>query len=331
MSNSSAVNSTQHLQCSITYEIYSFVQPVFSVASSIGNILTILCVYKTPALRNSINLHIVNMAISDLLYIFVSGPLLYIKSLANLASTTGKLLCRILNPAKVLAQFVSVASLVLISVDRYIAIVKPLHAKKITTRMRAALVLLAWLLGGVVLVPLGYHSRYPTTRNVIFCSPLWTNVAFRIYGRVIFSMYYFVPLTLTTILYSRMLKTLKRRPRPGNDLQGHANLRRLQQHKNIMKILISIVSGFFICWTPFTANMLGYLSVPVTDFLKFSRDTCFSVNMLANLFCPLLSTGISPTILFILGSKYRKALKKLFSRFVCKLRPGLKAVYVFQH
>lgn len=326
MSNSSAVNSTQHLQCSITYEIYSFVQPVFSVASSIGNILIILCVYKTPALRNSINLHIVNMAISDLLYIFVSGPLLYSKSLANLGSTTGILLCRIFSPAKLLAQFVSVASLVLISVDRYIAIVKPLRAKKITTRMRAALVLLTWLLGGVILVPLVYYFRYPCG---LMC--VRTNVAVTIYGRVIFTMYYFVPLTLITILYSRMLKTLKRQPRPGNDLQGYANLRRLQQHKNIMKILISIVSAFFICWTPFTANMLGYLSVPLIDFLNFSRDTCFGVNILANLFCPLLSTGINPTILFILGSKYHKALKKLFSCFVCKLRPGSKAVYVFQH
>ena len=329
MSNSTAVNSTQHLQCSITFEIYSFFQPVFSVASFIGNILIILCVCKTPTLRNSINLFIVNMAISDLLCIFVSSPLFRIRSLANVGSTTGILLCRIFNPARFLAHFVSLASLVLISVDRYIAVVKPLHTKKITTRMRAALALLTWLLGGVILIPLGYYSRYPTTRNVIFCSPVWTNGTVKMYGRVMSTVCYFVPLTLITTLHSSILKTLKRRQRPGNDLQGQANLKRLQQRKNLMKILISIISAFFICWTPFTAYVLGYLSVPFNDFQTFSRDTCFGVNIFASSFCPLLSTGINPTILFILGSRYRKALKKLFSGTVCKLRPRSNAVHVF--
>lgn len=324
--NSTAVNSTHHSQCStIVYEIYSFVQPAFSLVSFLGNFLVIVCVYRTPGLRNSINLYIVNMAISDLLYIFISGPMFRIKSLVDVSTSTGMLLCRILHPTKIVAHFVSIESLVLIAADRYIATVKPFKAKKVTTRTRAVLISLSWLLAALVLVPLAYHSKYPTIRNIVFCSPIWTDAAVTIYGRVLLTMYYCVPLAVITVLYSRITRTLKRRP-PGNNLQGGANLRRLKEQRKIMTILVSIVSAFFVCWTPFAIFATGYLSVSLTSFKRFSKHTCYVINIVAYRFCPLLSTAINPTILFTLGTKYRKALTNLFSCFVGKLRPRSRRI-----
>lgn len=268
---------------------------------------------------------IVNMAISDLLYIFVSGPMFRIKSLVDVSTSTGMLLCRILHPTKIVAHFVSIESLVLIAADRYIATVKPFKAKKVTTRTRAVLISLSWLLAALVLVPLAYHSKYPTIRNIVFCSPIWTDAAVTIYGRVLLTMYYCVPLAVITVLYSRITRTLKRRPL-GNNLQGGANLRRLKEQRKIMTILVSIVSAFFVCWTPFAIFATGYLSVSLTSFKRFSKHTCYVINIVAYRFCPLLSTAINPTILFTLGTKYRKALTNLFSCFVGKLRPRSRRI-----
>ena len=163
--------------------------------------------------------------------------------------------------------------------------------------------LITCLQGEVILIPPRYFlDTYTQQQEMSFSVHLCGLMLLLRYTIVMFTMYYFVLLSLITI-------TLKRQPRPGSDLEGHANLRRLQQHKNKMKILLLIVSAFSHVGRlfSFTAYAVGYLSVSFTDFLKFSRDSCLGVNIFASSFCPLLSTGINPTILFMLGSRYRKA------------------------
>ena len=101
------------------------------VVSLVGNSLIVLIVYKTPTLRKPINMLIANMAISDLLFPIFLFPV----KLADMhvgswliGGALGQALCKMHVFSAEISTLVSIQSLVLITVDRYAAVVVPLRA-----------------------------------------------------------------------------------------------------------------------------------------------------------------------------------------------------------
>ena len=125
---------------------------------------------------------------SATVYTFMSGPLFRIKSLANVGSTTGILVCRIFKPARFLAQFVSVASRNLCrQIHRYCQTT----ARETDHHKDASSAGVKNLFAGRSdSSPAEVFSRYvyPTTRNVIFCSPVWTDVTVAIYDSDVYNV-----------------------------------------------------------------------------------------------------------------------------------------------
>ncbi|CAH3182690.1 unnamed protein product, partial [Porites lobata] len=98
------------------------------VVSLVGNSLIVLIVYKTPTLRKPINMLIANMAMSDLLYPIFFVPARLAEWHAGswlIGGTLGQALCKIHIFLVDVSSLVSIQSLVLITVDRFVAVVVP--------------------------------------------------------------------------------------------------------------------------------------------------------------------------------------------------------------
>ncbi|CAH3182698.1 unnamed protein product [Porites lobata] len=105
------------------------------VVSLVGNPLIVLIVYKTPTLRKPINMLIANMAMSDLLYPMFLSPVELAKSHVGswlIGSTLGEALCKMHSFLAGVSMLVSVQSLVLLTVDRFRAVVLPLRLRLIS-------------------------------------------------------------------------------------------------------------------------------------------------------------------------------------------------------
>ena len=106
------------------------------VTSLIGNSIIGLIVYKTPTLRKTINYFIANMAMSDLLYAIFLFPRriaeLYVDSWI-IGGSFGQALCKLSVFLSDISTLVSIQSLVLIAVDRFVAVVLPLRSQLIRT------------------------------------------------------------------------------------------------------------------------------------------------------------------------------------------------------
>ena len=283
------------------------------VVSLVGNSLIVLIVYKTTTLRKPINLLIANMAISDLLFPIFLFPV----QLADMhvgswliGGTLGQALCKIHVFSAEISTLVSIQSLVLITVDRYAAVVVPLRAPLISRKVCRCLIVGTWVLAAA------FHSPYLFTfslvedqeekrcmnqREVIFGE----TSSFGIYLLSGFIFFFYIPFVVLVILYSIILIKLKRQVHPGEQSTS-AEEQKTRRNRNVLKMTVAIVVAFFICWIPFSIQVVTFYFVP-----KNTLDCKFWVSYNVSLFMAYTNCAINPIICLTFTSNYRQAFRKL--------------------
>ena len=283
------------------------------VVSLIGNLLIVLIVYKTPTLRKPINMLIVNMAMSDLLFPKFTFPV----QLAYLhvgrwliGGNLGQALCKLRVFGIYISSLVSVQSLVLITVDRFGAVVVPLHSPLITSKQCPFFIFATWIIAMAVHSPYLAVSKLVEYPGGMRCTSQWRETfganANRNFVLVVAIVFFYTPFVLLAILYSVILIKLKRQAHPGEP-SANAEEQRTRRIRSVLKMAIAIVVVFFICWIPrFNSGMIYVLSAP-----KSSISCSFKLYDLITSFMPLANCALNPIICLIFSSNYRQALKRL--------------------
>lgn len=315
MNSSNQINSSND-QASCPYAVSIFFTTAMAIISSaafIGNILVIVSVYKAPSLRTSTNYYYVNMAVSDFLASLTTWPL-YLTD--EIITSSGSLIqgslatigCKVGVFFRLVSTTVSILSLVLIAVDRFIATVFPLKATLITRKIRAALLFATWLISIAYCFPTFYYSRVEEVGQEIFCRFSWNGLAIMIYYITGMALFNVTPFIVIIILHSRIMSVLSKRPKPEHHA-GHSNCqqKRRKQNQNIMKIFKSIVAVLFTWFSLFCF----YLILKLTSPELFIKDRCKWILGFAYFVFPSLSTAINPVILFAFSTNFRHSLPNL--------------------
>ena len=283
------------------------------VVSLVGNSLIVLIVYKTPTLRKPINMLIANMAMSDLLYPIFLFPVKLVDFQVGswlIGGTLGQAWCKIYAFLADISTLVSIQSLVLITVDRYAAVVVPLRSPLISRKVCRCLIVGTWVLAAA------FHSPYLFTfnlvedqeekrcmnqREVIFGE----TSSFGIYVLSGSILFFYIPFVALVILYSVILIKLKRQVHPGEQ-SASAKEQRTRRNRNVLKMTVAIVVAFFICWIPFSIQLVTSHFVP-----KNTLDCKFWVSYYVALFMAHTNCAINPIICLTFTSNYRQALRRL--------------------
>ena len=283
------------------------------VVSLVGNSLIVLIVYKTPTLRKPINMLIANMAMSDLLYPIFPIPVrlteLHVGSWL-IGGTLGQALCKIYPFFSDISSLVSIQSLVLITVDRYAAVVAPLRSPLISRKVCRCLIVGTWILAAAS------HSPFLFTFNLVeyqeekWCENQWEvifgeNSTFGIYILSAFIFFYYIPIVVLAILYSIILIKLKKQVHPGEQ-SASAEEQRTRRNRNVLKMTVSIVVAFFICLIPYSIQVVTSYFVP-----KNTLDCKFWVSYNVAWFMAYTNCAINPIICLTFNSNYRQAFRKL--------------------
>lgn len=304
--------------CSVKIStLFTVLLSTVSLAAFIGNLLVMACFVNTQNLRTSTNYYIVNMTVSDLLCTCFNWPLYAAEGmLTTKVFITGRVatfVCKLGMYFRGISQVVSVLSLILIAVDRYVAIVFPLKITVLARgRIRVSLLVLTWIIPVACGFPYFLYTKVVKVDDQTFCRIVWDKLVHAIFNFTGFVVFYCAPLFAMTILYTRIVKTVRNRPNTEDKTQDHLANKRQQQNQKITKILISIVVAFFICWTP----LCIYLALKMFHPALFVRDKCMVMVALFFYLFPSLSTAINPIILFLFSTNYRQALKS-FSLLLC--------------
>jgi hypothetical protein len=256
-------------------QLYSFDDPftivlivLYSLAfltGFLGNIMVIAVVIRHRSMRTLTNMFLVNLAIGDFLVIVICMPLT-LGSLVYHNWVYGASMCKLTPFVQGVSVAVSVLTLLAISLDRFLAILKPMKARIIFSKRTVKFILGAiWLLAIALFVPMLFVNN--TTKEIYLgglfektiCSEQWQEISSKqIYSLFVFLTLYLIPLLIMTVAYIKTGSILWRGDKRfcrSESLTGtgqeHAQNKILRGRQRVVKMLISIVIMFALSWLPY--------------------------------------------------------------------------------
>ena len=320
-SNSSSNSSSE--ACAIdgkpvgTKELKIAIHLITLVVALVGNSLLIAAFVR---MKEPLMLLIANMAASDILTaIFLLPRLLTIEIVGSYAfqihGLGGRILCKMCAFLSDISVSVSTQSLVIIAVERFLAVVYPLKTRRITVKKRRLLIASTWV------IAMAFHSPYLYTMELVknennetMCrQSKWFLDKELFYGYNVFLYFilFVIPIVAVSILYPiifihlRMDKMSAHRSTRGDKRSRRRNI-------NLLKLAVATVLALLISWTGYITIFFQELFVPETlPQCSYSfKVVYFAALVLASSYC-----AINPFICFMFLRNFRTQLI-----IMCKLK-----------
>ena len=301
---------------------------IILLVSLIGNALIILVFFKHKPLQRSINYFVVNMAFSDLLSPLTIMPLKIVEILFQVGSGTflvhtplalGNALCKLTYFLADVSVFVSIQSLLLISLDRLIAVVFPLKTKLISSKMRWAGIVCTWIVAMSVHAPYFFSLGLISEENKRYsvCTHLWPIEKHKAYVLSLFISFVLVPFCILLAIYSTIAVTLHRRHDERQTISSNCKGSAHVKTRSVVGLSLAILAASILCLGPSFVLMIAKIFVwdwapPTALYCSLSKIEFFVLFMWHSW------PALNPCTCFVFSKKYRHALcnslKSLFSR-----------------
>ena len=311
--------------CSVSFNLadhkigVTIVLCVIFVVSLLGNSLIAVVVYKTSTLRKPINFLIVNMAMSDLLFssILVPVTLVYLH-LHTWVITEGflaSITCKVTPYLANVSLLVSVQSLVVIAVDRFVAVVFPLRVSLLTSKRCLLYIVSIWIVSMLVAIPHLHANILFEFDGKYFCLTDWKEVlgdgmSIADFFLGFATLFVYFPSALLIILYGTIFTKLKSEKILGQG-STYSERRRTKRNKNVLNIAVAIVFTFIVCQLPSTVIVM--LSLHSANLLPCTFLVYSQIVVLASFAC----SSVNLCICLALSGNYRESLKKVLKCFSC--------------
>lgn len=295
------------------------------LVSLVGNTLVIVVLYKNKHLRKSINYFVFNMAASDLLMSLTIMPVRIVEIVTGSSAfmvdsplLVGNILCKLCYFLPDASVVVSIESLVLIAIDRFIAVVYPLKATLVTSKSRLTCVLCAWIVAVAVYVPYFYTFRlFPYEDGTYECRQTW-DPAFdheethKWYLTVISITFFILPVFVLAILYAMIACTVKRNATKRKMMSSRRSPRKYQTSWQVLCLSVAIIIAFLACIFPMLVNLFMTMSY----LHSAGEPTCafLTIVQFVSFFMVHSWSAVNPCICFAFGKNYRNGLKYILSR-----------------
>ncbi|KAK2706405.1 dopamine D2-like receptor [Artemia franciscana] len=189
--------------------------PIFTV---FGNLLVILAVFRERSLKSATNYFIVSLAVADCLVAIAAMPFnVYV--LVNGDWELPTIICDFYIAMDVICSTSSIFNLVAISIDRYIAITRPLsYARHRDNRRVYLTIVLVWIISIAIGMPITLGLNETDDRKHTLCT--FYNADFIIYSSL--SSFY-IPCIIMVFLYHRIFKAIRKRAKNAVKKQPPSN------------------------------------------------------------------------------------------------------------
>nr|QJT41761.1 short wavelength opsin 2 [Piabucina panamensis] len=269
---------------------------------TIINSLTIICTIQYKKLRTHLNYILVNMAVANLIMATVGSSTTFI-SFYYRYFIFGPLICKIEGFVANIAGMVSLWSLAVVAIERWLVVCKPMA--NFTFKETHAIIgcVFTWFFASCSALPpmLGW-SRYIPEGLQCSCAPDWYTVNNK-YNNETFVVFLFgfcfaVPFTTILFCYSQLLFTIKSAAKAQADSASTQKAER-----EVTKMVVMMVAAFLVCFLPYAIFALWIMSNRGQQFdLRLATiPACFSKS----------ATVYNPVIYVFMNKQFRACMMKL--------------------
>ena len=231
----------------------------------LGNSLIIVSMVRYEKLQSSMNIFVGNLAVADLMVGAVLIPLSLIGDYFGFKNE--KYFCLTKLAIFNTSLGCSCYNLLLISIERYISITRPLHKHKyLTTRKIVFMITFGWIFNGInSFLPVSGWNAYTNSTIECFSDLVWDK-GYKLYTNWLF----LVINVVNIILYGTVMRVALKRTKStklGKHLNVHTRAKRDLRH---LKTMIIVFGLFAICWAPYLAAavVVTFHETSTTQFIR---------------------------------------------------------------
>ncbi|KAK6479006.1 B2 bradykinin receptor-like [Huso huso] len=290
---------------------------VICVLGVVGNAF-VLCVFCLRKKRCTVaEIYLGNLAAADL--VMVSCLPFWAVTVANKFNWEfGELLCRLVNVAISLNLYCSLMFLVLVSIDRYLALVKTMSTgRKRHVTWAKVICLCIWAFGFLMSLPvlLFRTVKYFPELNMTACYLAYPHDAWQVRHNLVTNIIGFlIPFVVIAFCSYHIIKTLN-----NNVMKKFSAVR---HEKKATHMILAVLLVFFFCWIPFQIVMF-------LDTLYFFKiisgclwEEILDVGIQISTYIAYSNSCLNPILYVFVGKHFRKNAKGMFKQI---LRKGTKA------
>ncbi|XP_062056124.1 C-C chemokine receptor type 1 [Lepus europaeus] len=289
--------------------------PLYSlvfVIGLVGNVLVVLVLMKYKRLRSMTSIYLLNLAISDLLFLFTLP--FWIDYRLKDDWVFGDVLCKLLSGLYYVGLYSEVFFIILLTIDRYLAIVHAVFALRARTVSFSIITsIVTWALTILAAIPGFRFSKTQWEFTHYTCSLHFPHESLRQWKQFqalkLNILGLLLPLLVMVVCYTGIIRILLRRP---NEKKSRA-----------VRLIFVIMLIFFLFWTPYNLTLLvsAFQDSLFTNQCEQSKQLDLAIQVtevIAYTHC-----CVNPVIYVFVGERFQKYLRQLFHTYLAKWLPFL--------
>ncbi|XP_055053211.1 green-sensitive opsin-3 [Misgurnus anguillicaudatus] len=263
------------------------------------NGLTLVVTAQHKKLRQPLNFILVNLAVAGMIMVCF-GFTITITSAMNGYFILGPMACAVEGFMATLGGEVALWSLVVLAIERYIVVCKPMGSFKFSSGHAMGGIAFTWFMAmACAAPPLVGWSRYIPEGLQCSCgpdyytlSPKFNNESYVIY---MFVVHFIIPVTVIFFTYGRLVCTVKA---AAAQQQDSASTQKAE--REVTRMVILMVVGFLVAWTPYAS---------VAAWIFFNKGAPFTAQFMAiPAFFSKSSSIYNPVIYVLLNKQFRSCM-----------------------
>jgi hypothetical protein len=293
--------------------------PVYAIPfifGTTGNVILLIIIICNKDMRTVPNMYILNLAISDIIYLTV----LFSEACANRLSDTWQhdgFMCTFLPFCRRSSIGLSAYSVAVLSLQRYRVTVNPFHvivSSQSTWRVTVTTICGVWIVSALFAVP--------STLSKYLCEDFTVIRSITYYRRVvIFELLVSCVLPLCVIAFTYIMAAGRLVKSSRSISEGTQNPQ-LNARRNTAKIMLGLTVVFVLSYVPYhvfwayiiCTRIVIILSEKITDSLIYSNEELRYTFQISTCFL-LMNSCLNPVALFCTSSQFRQHLKRYLTCF----------------
>ncbi|XP_052436674.1 B2 bradykinin receptor-like [Carassius gibelio] len=286
---------------------------IICVLGILGNVFVLLVFSLHKKACTVAEIYLGNLAAADLLLVLCL-PFWAINSIDGFNWRFGLVMCKLVNTGIRMNMFCSIYLLVLVSGDRYIALVHALSRGRMRRQRCAKLNCVAvWVFGLILSIPMLHFrdTQFIPEINITACILKYPNPNIGLACDILLILLSFiVPFLVISYCTLKIIRALR------EQVLDRFNAENTERKATILVLVVLMV--FLLCWVPFHIVTLIDILMRFGVFGGCDFETAVDVSNQIFTYLALSNSVLNPILYVIVGKNFRKKVKELMKQLTEK-------------